>query len=155
VNGWTSGWFDYDHYPPTGEPNREAFIESNNHPIRPSTIESAPDRELLLKASHPPAYESENLIMKAITTGAARQLFLNAMKKADGGSIMATKRLNWLWCENGPWCTTYSPHLHRKEFGFDVGNLGSPRLMVAIPNANHFLQWEDPEKFIKEVIPLL
>lgn len=147
VNDWTSGWFAYDHYPSSGKVNRESFIESNNHPIRPSTIESAPDREALGLGSHPPAFESEDLIMKAITTGASRELFLNALRSPAEGThheigtegIMSKKKLNWLWCENGCWSTAYCPHVHRKEFGFDGGD--SRRKMVAIPNANHFVSF--------------
>jgi len=168
VNDWVSGWFQYNH---SQEPaNREDFIQANDHPIRPSTIGSAPDAQRLLKASYPPSFESEDLIMAGLTNGAFRVIALYVLDKAnrqktsekearppftDVGEddLLDGKKLNWLWCENGAWPSAYNPHVHRKEYGFDGSDPN--RKMVAIPNANHFVQWEDPERFIDYVLPLL
>jgi len=165
VNQWVSGWFRYDDNK-VGKANREIFIESNDHPMRPSTIESAPDASTLLEAAYPPAYESENSIMLGLTSGVFRTIALYVLdepsrKTHDGAfltgssseDLITSKKLNWLWCENGPWTCAYNPHLHRDGFGFDGSN--PMRKMVAIPNANHFLHWDDPAKFIQNVLPLM
>jgi hypothetical protein len=164
VNNWVSGWFQYDH---TAEKvTKEAFIASNDHPIRPSTVEAAPDAERLLRGSYPPSFESENLIMSGLTLGAFMVIALNVLdpksrhhgkehrsgtvSSSEGETIpfsgpstgeedlISTKKLSWLWCENAAWCCAYNPHIHRKEFGFDGSD--SMRKMVAIPNANHFVR---------------
>jgi hypothetical protein len=179
IRNFIAGWFKYDHKP-TGMVDREAFIESNNHPIRPSTIEAAPDSDLLIKAIHEPAFESEGLIAKGVSLGAFRIMALNALNattdntEATTEDLMANKRLNWLWCENDTWCCTYVAYLHRDEFGFDGSN--PLRRMVSVPDANHFvshshdllkfavgcsdthkiqLHWENPGKFVENMLPLL
>jgi len=84
VNRFVSGWFGYDH----DHPNGEAFIESNEHPIRPSTIESAPDVSTLLQAVSPPAFESEMLIFRS---GVASGLFRHIIR-FGGGEKQDTER---------------------------------------------------------------
>jgi len=165
---WTTGWYQYDHS--SLEIKREDFIESNNHPIRPPTTESAPDAQDLLASAYPPSYESENLITAGLSLGAYRVIALYVLDKAKRHrkdreevrapfsgvgeeDLLADKKLSWLWCENAAWPCAFSPHLHRREFGFDGSD--PKRQMVALPNANHFLQWEDPERFIDSVLPLM
>jgi hypothetical protein len=160
VNDWVSGWFHYDHT--ADKVTREAFIASNDHPIRPSTIEAAPDAVKLLQGSCPRSFESENLIMAGLTLGAYKVIALNVLdsklrrERKESGTdfsdettpfsgpsdgeedLMSTKKLNWLWCENSTWCCAYSPRIHRKEFGFDGSD--PMRKMVAVPDANHFVR---------------
>jgi hypothetical protein len=153
VNQWVSGWFKYDgNEMGSGKAKREILIEMNDHPMRPSTIESAPDASTLLGAAYPPAYESEDMIMLGLTSGAFRIIALYVLDEATHGAhegaflsnsgsedLITKKKLNWLWCENGPWTCAYNPHLHRDGFGFDGSN--PMRKMVAIPDANHFVSF--------------
>jgi hypothetical protein len=149
INQWVSGWFEYDHNR-VGKADREAFIESNNHPIRPSTIEAAPDAGSLLQSSYPSSFESEDLIMSGLTLGAFRiiaQYVLDESKRrvengaflsgASSKDLVSSKKLSWLWCENSPWTCAYNPHIHRKEFEFNGHD--PMKRMVSIPDANHFV----------------
>ena len=60
VNIALSGYFRFDHS--TENATMEAFLEAQEHPIRPSSFEGAPDVEELMKALHASAIASENLI---------------------------------------------------------------------------------------------
>lgn len=68
-----------------GSPKWFSFIHSTEHPIRPSLIETALDREELLKASYPPAYPSENIITQGVLNGAFRDVALRAMEWRNRG----------------------------------------------------------------------
>lgn len=169
VNDWISGWYRYDHAPDAV--NLDAFILANDNPIRPSTIQMISDSDRLLEASCPATFANENLIRSAISTGAFRITALYVLDKTrrqgaeddkmetffsgiGGEDILAEKRLSWLWCENSCWVCAYNPHAHRKDYGFRDGT-DCKRKMINIPNANHFIQWEDPGRFIDYVLHLV
>jgi len=164
-----SGWFQYDHS--SADVTREQFILAGEHPIRPSTIEAAPDANELKNILYEAALGSENLIMPGIATGAFKIIALyildkaNRLKDVEGKSaqspfvgvgeedLVADTKIGWLWCENAHWPCVYNAHLHRKVYEFDGSDPN--RKMLAIPHANHFLQWEDPKKFLDYVLQLL
>jgi hypothetical protein len=161
INEAVSGWFTYDDIT-SEEVTKEMFISCCDHPIRPPTVEAAPDAERLMRACYLPALDSENLTLPGITLGAFRVITLNVLdsksrqQRMESGTgsldsaalfsapipgeedLISAKKLNWLWCENANWSCVYSPYLHRKAFGFDGSD--PMRKMVSIPNANHFVR---------------
>jgi len=149
---------------------RESYIASNDNPIR-STLTSVPDVPELFKSNLPGTIPNENLIAAGVNFGDYfKEIALYVLdgdisgvtrpqtegklpfSVCDPEGLMATKPLNWLWCENSTWSCAYPAQIYRERFGFDGKK---KRKMASVPDANHFIQWEDPEKFVTHLLPML
>jgi len=171
---WVTGYFQDGYDPALTEAaaDMEEFIASHDHSIRAPTVRVTPDAEHFMKIYYQPAYDVELLSVSGLITGAFRVVVLSVFDKdrqhirdesdEAGGSAPSHDikadavpgrnwKLSWLWCENSMWCCTYNAQVHRKKFGFDGSDPN--KKMVSIPKANHFLHWEDPERFIDYVLP--
>jgi len=164
---WATGYYDY----PLNAPDLQvvSLIQAGGESVKTSTTiaEEATDGSTFLDAFCMDSMAADDVVlntrMLSVFDKSAERILgpissvaishENAEKKeVDIGEDAGWKglKVNYIWCKNSVWSTIYAANFATGSFGRPGSNAGD-RKIVALDDANHFVAWVDPERFIAEV----
>ncbi|TDL26389.1 alpha/beta-hydrolase [Rickenella mellea] len=151
INNWFTGWYSYTD---TSLDPVVRFVRAKELQGPTGTKETTRDKEQtntnFTDCNVSGAFTNENTIMKGIYNDVFNSTARSLVLSKDGAAkLWPGMEIKYIYCENSCWTCVYAAETTKKSFE------GNGRKVEVIRNANHFVQWEDPELFINGVLPVL